>query len=320
MDNRLPTSIASLLISCILFFPATNALAEYGDIILNNTADAMRDAEVDDVVFPHWFHRIRFRCSVCHENIFDMKAGANDITMAVITEQQAKCGVCHNGLIAWEPLECERCHALESGWARGPIQQSSKESEAKDLLLGKVGTVAKPYSKFMTIASGWHPLALAKSGLPLDKYGLVDWAKAVREKIVKPLWNLDPEASESNFKTRDTKVLFISKGDSMPDVLFPHDIHSFWLQCKVCHETKGGAIFADKAGANNITMMDMSKGKWCSRCHDKVAFPISDCVRCHNSPKGAPIDDTTVVRPKPVITIQTAPQPIEKDNNAFDFD
>lgn len=322
MHNLLPIKLTTFIICCMLSLPASNALAEYGDIIINKTAEAMRDAEVDDVVFPHWFHRIRFRCSVCHESIFILEAGANDIAMSTMTEKEANCGVCHNGLIAWAPLECERCHSLEPGWQKGPIQNSTNKAETKNLLLGKVGSVAKPYSKFMTIASGWHPLALTKSGLPLDKYGLVDWAKAVRDGIVNPLWNLDPEAKESDFQMRYTNILFESKGNFMPDVIFPHDIHSFWLQCKVCHETKGGAIFEDKAGANNITMMDIGKGKWCSRCHDKVAFPISDCARCHNQPKGAPIDKNTVLRTKPVALIPALPLPItiEKNDDSFEFD
>ncbi len=288
--------VVAIALSILALLPLDSAFAEYGDIILNKTAEAMRDAEVDDVVFPHWFHRIRFRCSVCHEDIFRLKAGENEISMAIITEKKEMCGVCHNGLIAWEPLECERCHALEPGWSPGVIQHSVKGVSKVDLLLGKVGTKAKPYSKFMEIASGWHPLALSKSGLPLDKYGLVDWAKAVKEKIVQPLWSLDPEVKETEHRIRDNDILFVAKGASMPDVLFPHGIHSYWLECKICHETKGGAIFKDELGANNITMMDIGKGKWCSRCHDKTAFPISDCMRCHNHPKGTPLGKNVLVR------------------------
>ncbi|MCK4705347.1 MAG: hypothetical protein KAT90_07705 [Gammaproteobacteria bacterium] len=84
----------------------------------------MRKAEVNDVVFPHWFHRIRYRCNVCHEGIFKLKAGSNDISMKIITEDHEMCGTCHNGLIAWSVLECEACHSLEPGWSAGPIQHS----------------------------------------------------------------------------------------------------------------------------------------------------------------------------------------------------
>ena len=39
--------------------------AEYGDITLNRHAEK---AGMPPVVFPHWFHRIRFKCKVCHRH------------------------------------------------------------------------------------------------------------------------------------------------------------------------------------------------------------------------------------------------------------
>jgi c(7)-type cytochrome triheme protein len=84
--------------------------AEYGDITLNRYAE---EAGVPPVVFPHWFHRIRFKCKVCHSDIFEMRAGANDITMIKIIKGQY-CGKCHNGKVAWAPLYCDRCHSGQS--------------------------------------------------------------------------------------------------------------------------------------------------------------------------------------------------------------
>ncbi len=101
------------------------SFAEYGDIILNSKAESMRKAGVNDVMFPHWFHRIRFKCKVCHEDIFILKAGANDINMSLIMNGE-KCGKCHNGITAWEPLYCERCHSWEPGWTPGVVQYSKK--------------------------------------------------------------------------------------------------------------------------------------------------------------------------------------------------
>src|SRR3569832_558197 len=58
----------------------TPAKAEYADVIINNYADA---AGMRPVVFPHWFHRIRFRCKVCHADLgFQFKTNGNKITMA----------------------------------------------------------------------------------------------------------------------------------------------------------------------------------------------------------------------------------------------
>lgn len=319
-DRVIPTGTGKpfprVVLTIILFltgsvFTDNEAVAEYGDIILNSKADSMREAEVDDVVFPHWFHRIRYRCNVCHEQIFTLKAGSNQMTMAVISQDHKMCGVCHNGSIAWEALECDRCHSIEPGWSSGAIQHSVNENEPDKPLIDKR---QKRYTRLYEIASGWHPLALTASGLPLDKYGLVDWAAAVREEIVNPIWSIDPEAKKDQLKSRDTVIVFESKGDFMPDVAFPHDIHSYWLQCNICHATKGGVIFKDTIGSNNVTMLEIGQGKWCARCHDKVGFPISDCNRCHSLPKDEPLKKGMIMR-------QYVPSEPEesKHDNLFDF-
>lgn len=64
--------------------------------------------------FPHWVHRIRYQCKVCHMNIFEPTAGANVIRMADISAGRA-CGKCHNGNVAFKAGfgECQRCHVRE---------------------------------------------------------------------------------------------------------------------------------------------------------------------------------------------------------------
>ncbi|MES9909805.1 MAG: hypothetical protein ABW150_15060 [Candidatus Thiodiazotropha sp.] len=44
----------------------TMAGAEYADVILNRYAE---QEGMRPVIFPHWFHRIRFRCKVCHNEL-----------------------------------------------------------------------------------------------------------------------------------------------------------------------------------------------------------------------------------------------------------
>jgi len=63
-------------------------------------------------MFPHWFHRIRFKCTACHPAIFRMKRGSNPISMTGIMGGEW-CGRCHNGRIAWLPglQTCNRCHS-----------------------------------------------------------------------------------------------------------------------------------------------------------------------------------------------------------------
>lgn len=90
--------------------------AEYGDVVMNKYSD---DAGIRPVVFPHWFHRIRFRCKVCHADLgFKFQAGGNDINMLKIIDGEY-CGACHNGDIAWSVENCDLCH---SGKPKTPTQ------------------------------------------------------------------------------------------------------------------------------------------------------------------------------------------------------
>lgn len=86
--------------------------AEYGDVVINNYSDA---AGMRPVVFPHWFHRVRFRCKVCHADLgFQFKAGGNQINMLKIIDGQF-CGSCHNGQLAWSAENCNLCHSAKPG-------------------------------------------------------------------------------------------------------------------------------------------------------------------------------------------------------------
>ncbi len=96
-------------VGVVLTLPLSGG-AEYGDVLMNRESE---QAEMPPVVFPHWFHRIRFKCKVCHPDIFVMKAGANPVTMIKIIQGEY-CGRCHNGRIAWAPLYCDRCHSGKS--------------------------------------------------------------------------------------------------------------------------------------------------------------------------------------------------------------
>lgn len=92
--------------------------AEYADVVLNHAAEknGMRP-----VIYPHWFHRIRFRCKVCHSELgFKMRVGANNITMDAIIEGRF-CGMCHNGEIAWSVERCDMCHSGRLGLPTGIV-------------------------------------------------------------------------------------------------------------------------------------------------------------------------------------------------------
>jgi c(7)-type cytochrome triheme protein len=96
------------------YYEAANA--EYGDVVINEFSD---EAGMRPVIFPHWFHRIRFRCKVCHGDLgFKFEAGGNEINMLKIIDGEY-CGACHNGDVAWSIENCDLCH---SGIPETPTQ------------------------------------------------------------------------------------------------------------------------------------------------------------------------------------------------------
>lgn len=121
MDSRLwkrkfVHSICVALVICFSMFNNMPANAEYADVVLNKHAEK---AGVRPVIFPHWFHRIRFRCKVCHSELgFKMRAGSNDVLMTDIIDGKF-CGMCHNDRIAWGPANCDLCHSGKPGLKSG---------------------------------------------------------------------------------------------------------------------------------------------------------------------------------------------------------
>jgi c(7)-type cytochrome triheme protein len=108
--RRLLLALVALLVA--LTADIEEARAEYGDIVINNYSDA---AGMRPAIFPHWFHRIRFRCKVCHSDLgFKFKAGGNEINMVKIIDGQF-CGACHNGDLAWSVENCNLCHSGKPG-------------------------------------------------------------------------------------------------------------------------------------------------------------------------------------------------------------
>lgn len=99
-----------------MLLPMAPANAEYADVVINRTAE---ENGMRPVVFSHWFHRLRFRCKVCHSELgFEMRVGANRISMAEIIEGKF-CGMCHNGDIAWSVENCDLCHSGRMGLTSG---------------------------------------------------------------------------------------------------------------------------------------------------------------------------------------------------------
>jgi len=107
---------ALLIVGAAVLVPMLIARAEYADVTINTRAES---EGVAPVIYPHWFHRIRFQCSVCHVDLgIKMGAGTTGITMEKLIDGQY-CGACHDGETAWSMDNCDLCHSGKRGLETG---------------------------------------------------------------------------------------------------------------------------------------------------------------------------------------------------------
>ncbi len=146
--------------------------------------------------------------------------------------------------------------------AQGGAWQRLAQDGIHDPLSPAVGVLQEP--------------AEALSTLPPDGAGnRVHWVKALRGGYIAPRTNLLPE---TQVQVLDLDVL-MKRTAEMPLVLFPHRPHTEWLDCANCHN----AIFEPKAGATpGVNMFAILQGQYCGQCHGAVAFPLTECRRCHS--------------------------------------
>ena len=113
VTSHLRSALLWLLPPVLLLAIALPLAAEApGDIAFERQgSEAEEDITFPPSIFPHWLHRVRYRCDACHDSLFKMEAGANEVTMDLMSEGKV-CGACHNGerafLIGLE--NCHRCH------------------------------------------------------------------------------------------------------------------------------------------------------------------------------------------------------------------
>ncbi len=180
---------------------------------------------------------------------------------------------------------------------KAPVARKPKKVQSSNLVSG-----ANKFNRLMKSASEWNP-PQSEDGIhdkenegtfalqpPKEAFNQlakspsgnrVDWVKALNKNQINPRFDrLDP--TKKPF-VLDLNIVREVKG-SMPDVVYPHKQHTQWLDCSNCHP----AIFIPKKGANQISMASILLGEKCGVCHGKVAFPVSECRRCHskNKPKG----------------------------------
>ncbi len=204
------------------------------------------DPNVKPVYFRHLIHRTKFVCKVCHLDLgFPLSVDGVDISQKDI-EDGKWCGACHNSTIAFASSECDKCHYV------GTEAEEKQNEKAKELA----------------------------DSLPKDSTNRwIDWVKVLDEGIIHPKSSLSEEdKNKEEFKELDLDVEFEPKEPGLPNVIFPHKVHTKWLACKNCHPS----IFKEKRGADTVTMVDNFNGKFCGACHLKVSFPFDDCFRCHS--------------------------------------
>ncbi|VAX01422.1 Putative cytochrome c [hydrothermal vent metagenome] len=191
-------------------------------------------------------------------------------------------------------------YATQAG--KSTVKKKTKKSKKL-----KVTTKSKSYkninrfNRLMKPASEWNPppmsdgihdasnpgtemLQTPKSAfesLPKSKSGnRVDWVKSLSKGDIAPRNDrLDPNVQPV---IMDLNIVREVKG-SMPNVVYPHKQHTQWLDCSNCHP----AIFIPQKGANQISMAAILLGQKCGVCHGKVAFPVSECRRCHSQKKSS---------------------------------
>ncbi len=117
--------------------------------------------------------------------------------------------------------------------------------------------------------------AEALSVLPRDTAGnKVDWVRALDTDAIDPRESLDDDTA---LEVLDTEIV-MRDTSTLNWVLFPHRPHTQWLACENCHESP----FVARAGANPINMGKILDGEYCGVCHGAVAFPLTECNRCHS--------------------------------------
>lgn len=116
----------------------------------------------------------------------------------------------------------------------------------------------------------------AMNKMPRDAVGnKVDWMRALEQRHIEPRAAILPG---TEVRVLDLNITMPRTGE-MPMVLFPHRQHTEWLDCSNCHER----IFPYKAGGTKgLNMFAVLQGEFCGQCHGAVAFPLTECRRCHS--------------------------------------
>ena len=125
--------------------------------------------------------------------------------------------------------------------------------------------------------------------LPRDEENKVDWNRAIDEGLISP--SATPDSVDADEILMDLRVVIKFNDMLVRDVVFSHEVHTYWLNCDSCHPR----LFKPEIGSNQMTMQEIRAGKYCGHCHGAVAFPTkvidapnfrANCLRCHRAQRG----------------------------------
>ncbi len=233
---------------------------EYGRVIIANMTPATGLAPVE---FDHWVHRSRFTCRLCHVDIgFAMKAGATRIKSAD-NMRGFYCGACHNGRME-----------VDGRKVFAACSNSFTKEEVRTRCERCPTTVTDPKKE-----QAFYRLA---EKLPRQRSGNgIDWEKAEETGLIKPVDYLEGISLKGSSLTMQKELSLSAKTEGIPDIIFSHKKHTVWNGCEVCHPD---LFLGIKKGTTKYSMAEIFEGKFCGACHTSVAFPVTDCQRCHAKP------------------------------------
>jgi c(7)-type cytochrome triheme protein len=254
----------SVVLVAVLFFSITASAWDvppphrYGRVVLSNRSGKAAFAAV---VFDHWLHRAMFTCRLCHVDIgFAMEAGSTGVTSANIMSG-FYCGACHDG---------KRRHGGRSIFAA--CSEKFTDDDRK--------RCARCHSVGQTVERE-HEFGRFTEKLPKSAFGLIDWEAAEERGLINPVDFLDGISMKRPALRPQEDFSIEAKSTWMSNVIFSHKKHAVWNGCEVCHPDIFPSV---KKGTVKYSMIDIAGGQYCGACHDKVAFPLAECGRCHRKP------------------------------------
>ncbi len=193
-----------------------------------------------------------------------MQAGQTDIT-ALDNMQGYYCGTCHNGqMVVGNRKVFESCR-----------DQMNPRNQKRCEKCHAMGKKAERDYDFRTFTRD----------LPKGRFGNgVDWEKAEDTGKLKPIDFIEGISIKRQPLTAQ-KDFGLDAESGMPNIIFSHAKHTVWNGCELCHPD---IFIGVKKGMTRYSMVDIYEGKFCGACHVTVAFPLTDCQRCHAQPVQQP--------------------------------